>query len=146
MTGGRRCGGGARSVIGTCGIAALALAVAAGGVRAQTPTQSIDLPGQERMDPQMDPYPFDAVQALGHYFRSVLPSGWRIGQPIADAGGFRVLVFVPAYWRGNPTSALMGFCPQPTSNLWRNGIGWVELRAFYRKANAVAITCRPPTG
>lgn len=105
-----------------------------------------DLPAVPRTDSNIDPYPFDAYFALRNYFRQRLPGGWRAAEPLYNAGGFSLLVFVPDSWQGNPTSAMMGYCPEPYANLWREGIKWIELRPFYRQAYWAGTTCRPPGG
>lgn len=114
---------------------------------AESPSRNLgDLPAMERTDPNVDPYPFDAYFALRNYFRQTLPGGWRAAEPESNAEGFSLLVFVPDSWKGNPTSAVQGFCPQPYSNLWRGGIRRIELKPFYRQAYWAAATCRPSGG
>ncbi|WP_296581574.1 hypothetical protein [Xanthobacter sp.] len=134
-----------------CGAGAVLLfclgAAASGPAFAQSPSQSLgDLPALERTDPNVDPYPFDAYVALRNYFRQALPGGWRAAEPEFNGGGFSVLVFVPDSWRGNPSSALQRYCPQPYSNLWRGGIRWIELKPFYQHAYWAGAMCRPPGG
>lgn len=114
---------------------------------AQSPTQGLgDLPAVPRTDPNIDPYPFDAFIALRNHFRQSLPGGWRAAEPLYDAGGYSLLVFVPDSWKGNPSSALQRYCPAPYSNLWRGGIRWIELKPFYKQAYWASALCRPAPG
>lgn len=128
-------------------LAGLLLLVAGGDVRAQGPNQgAADLPGRQGTDPDSDPYPFDPFFALRNHFSQVLPSGWRAAEPVRQSDGFSVVVFVPAGWKGNPSSAMLLYCPQPYSSLWRGGIRWIELRPFYKKIYRSGVVCRPSVG
>ncbi|MFS8035873.1 hypothetical protein ACI7BZ_02725 [Xanthobacter sp. AM11] len=124
-----------------------AAAFLGGTAQAQTQSQMMpDLPGQERLNPNIDPYPFDPFFALVHYFRQVLPTGWWAGPPVSEGGGYWVRIYVPAGWKGNPTSAVMRYCPDAGSSLWRNGIRRIEMRPFFHQVNWSSAVCRRPTG
>lgn len=134
------------ALAGCC--AAAALFLGALPAFAQSPSQSLgDVPGREPLDPNIDPYPFDAPLALRVYFREALPGGWRAGEPRQEpGGGFSLLVYVPDFWKGNPSSAMMRFCPRPYSNIWRGGVRWIELKPYYRQSYWPTSVCRPGAG
>lgn len=141
---GRKRGGRAlagRSLIGL--FAGLLIFVLTGGPgRAQAPMQSFgDMPARPRINPDVDPYPFDPFLSLRIYLRQRLPAGWWARDPVYDAGAFTVVVNIPENWRGNPTSAMLQLCPQPTSALWQ-GINLIELKPFFHKSPWPSVTCR----
>lgn len=114
---------------------------------AQSPPQMLwDMPGQPKVDPNIDPYPFDPYFAMVNHFQHALPAGWRVGQPVFQGGGFSIEIFVPTHWNGNPTSALIRACPEANSSIWREGVTRIELKPLYRRAAWAGTTCRPPTG
>ncbi|MFG1377005.1 hypothetical protein [Xanthobacter autotrophicus] len=119
-----------------------ALAGVGAAVAQQAPMQSLgDLPARPPVDPDVDPYPFDPFLSLRTYLRQRLPAGWWARDPAYEAGAFAVVVHIPESWRGNPTSAMLRLCPEPSSTLWAR-IQVVELRPFYRKSPWPAVTCR----
>jgi hypothetical protein len=127
--------------------AGLALVIAAAvpldPARAQLDAQGkSDLPGQQSVDPELDPFPFDGRLALRAYFKERLPSMWWANEPEYNLGRYSVTVHVPDSWRGNPTSALLALCPQAYSNLW-TGIRSFEVKAMYKNAPWPGVTCRP---
>lgn len=101
-----------------------------------------DLPGQQSVDPELDPFPFDGRLALRAYFKQRLPSMWWANEPEYNLGHYSVTVHVPDSWRGNPTSALLALCPHAYSNLW-TGIRSFEVKAMYKNAPWPGVTCRP---
>lgn len=101
-----------------------------------------DLPGQNSVDPEIDPFPFDGRLAVRSYFKEHLPTYWWANEPEYNLGRFSVTIHVPDMWRGNPTAALLALCPQPYSNLWR-GLKEIELKVMYRNAPWPGVTCRP---
>ncbi|MDI4656929.1 hypothetical protein [Xanthobacter autotrophicus] len=108
----------------------------------QAPMQSLEgLPARPPVDPDVDPYPFDPFLSLRVYVRQRLPAGWWARDPSYEAGAFAVVVHIPESWRGNPTSAMLRLCPEPSSTLWER-IQVVELRPFYRQSPWPAVTCR----
>lgn len=142
-TGGRRSGGApaGRSFTSLL-VGILILGLMAGPGRAQAPMQSFgDMPARPRIDPDVDPYPFDPFLSLRIYLRQRLPAGWWARDPVYDAGAFTVVVNIPENWRGNPTSAMLQLCPQPTSALWQ-GITLIELKPFFHKSPWPSVSCR----
>ncbi|MFG1380002.1 hypothetical protein V5F55_00215 [Xanthobacter sp. V3C-4] len=121
----------------------VAALVGAGGAMAQqSPMQSLEsLPARPPVNPDVDPYPFDPFLSLRSYLRQRLPAGWWTRDPSYEAGAFVVVVHIPESWRGNPTSAMLRLCPEPSSMLWER-IQVVELRPFYHQAPWPAATCR----
>lgn len=121
----------------------LAAALAPPSAWAQLDAQGkSDLPGQQSVDPELDPFPFDGRLALRAYFKERLPSMWWANEPEYNLGRYSVTVHVPDSWRGNPTSALLALCPQAYSNLW-TGIRSFEVKAMYKNAPWPGVTCRP---
>lgn len=119
-----------------------ALVGAGGAIAQQAPMQSLEgLPARPPVNPDVDPYPFDPFLSLRSYLRQRLPAGWWARDPSYEAGAFVVVVHIPESWRGNPTSAMLRLCPEPSSTLWER-IQVVELRPFYRQAPWPAATCR----
>ena len=132
----------ARRSLGSLLAGLLILALSGGDGRAQAPMQSFgDMPARPRIDPDVDPYPFDPFLSLRSYLRQRLPAGWWARDPMYDAGAFTVVVNIPENWRGNPTSAMLQLCPQPTSALWQ-GINLIELKPFFHKSPWPSVTCR----
>lgn len=101
-----------------------------------------DLPGQQSVDPELDPFPFDGRLALRAYFKERLPSMWWANEPEYNLGRYSITIHAPDSWRGNPTAALLALCPQPYSNLW-TGIKSFELKVMYKNAPWPGVTCRP---
>ena len=128
---------------GLLGLVLAGFLAGAGGARAQVDAQGkSDLPGQNTMDPEIDPFPFDGRLAVRSYFKERLPTYWWANEPEYNLGRFSVTIHIPEMWRGNPTSALMALCPQPYSNLW-TGLKEIELKVMYRDAPWPGVTCRP---
>jgi hypothetical protein len=105
------------------------LLVAGADARAQT------------LDPEIDPFPFDARKALREYFRLRLPPFWYVDEPELHLQQYSVLVHLPDGWQGNPTSAVMNLCPSRDDPLW-NGIEAFEVVPFYKRHQWTAFTCR----
>lgn len=124
--------------------AGLALCVLASGpVMAQSETGFSDLPGAGSADAsaEVDPFPFDARLAIRRYINNTLPSLWWANEPEQSLGTFSVMIHVPDDWRGNPTSALMQFCPPAHSQLWQR-LSQIELVPFYKRARWSSTICR----
>ncbi|MDI4666790.1 hypothetical protein K9U40_21060, partial [Xanthobacter autotrophicus] len=132
-----------RRVAGLALVALVGAALSgAAAVAQQAPMQSLEgLPGRPPVHPDVDPYPFDPFLSLRSYLRQRLPAGWWARDPSYEAGAFSVVVHIPESWRGNPTSAMLRLCPEPSSTLWTR-ITVVELRPFYRQSPWPAATCR----
>lgn len=120
--------------------AALALAalLAAGPACGQAGIS--DLPASQ-VDPEIDPAPFDGRLAIRDYLKAVLPTRWWANEPEFSLGAFSVMIHVPDDWKGNPTSAVMRFCPPTYSVLWTK-LERIELVPFYHKARRAGVTCR----
>ncbi|MEP9354270.1 hypothetical protein ABLE93_11805 [Xanthobacter sp. KR7-65] len=124
-----------------CALALLLLGPA-GSALAQAPMQSLgDLPARPYINPDVDPYPFDPFLALRTYLSQRLPAGWWARDPAYDAGAFSVVVNIAESWKGNPTSAMLQLCPQPSSTLW-DRIQIIELKPMYHKTPWPSVTCR----
>lgn len=134
---------GASAAVVAFALAVTAAALLAHPARAQVDAQGkSDLPGQQSVDPELDPFPFDGRLALRAYFKERLPSTWWANEPEYTLGRFSVTIHAPDSWRGNPTSALLALCPQPYSNLW-TGLKSFELKVMYKNAPWPGVTCRP---
>ncbi len=135
----RACRG--RHVLGLC--AALALVLLAGGeARAQIELRDMnELPDQRTLPPYLKYIPTDPHFAIRNYLQATLPPLWW-GREIAfTPGRITVEVHPPVGWQGNPTGAMMRFCPGPNHNLWRI-YSQIELRPFFEKKNWPAYLCR----
>lgn len=111
-----------------------------GAVPAAAQAGISDLPTSE-IDPMIDPAPFDGRLAIRDYLRAVLPPRWWANEPQFSLGAYSVTIHLPDDWEGNPTSAIMRFCPPSYSVLWTK-LDRIELRAFYRNAPRTGVTCR----
>lgn len=119
------------------------LALRAGAADAQVQTPGIgDLPGQRFLERNASPLPFDPRLELREHFRTALPTSWWAEEPQFNLGRYSVVIHVPQGWQGNPTSAMMGFCPLANSNLWRE-IREISLTPFYQKMRWPGYLCRP---
>jgi len=124
------------------GLAGLTLCVLASGpLAAQSETGFSDLPGAGSVDAGVDPFPFDPRLAIRRYINNTLPSLWWANEPEQSLGTFSVMIHVPDDWRGNPTSALMQFCPPAHSVLWQR-LDQIELVPFYKRARWSGTICR----
>lgn len=136
----RRAGPSHRGVAG----AALAVLFAAAAVSAGTPARAqvgiTDLPRPE-VDPRIDPAPFDPRLAIRDYLRVVLPTRWWFKEPEFSLGAWWVTIHVPDDWKGNPTSAVLRFCPPTYSVLWTK-LDRIEFTPFYHDARWAGVTCR----
>ncbi|MBS9475702.1 hypothetical protein [Ancylobacter radicis] len=119
---------------------AAVLPLAAGAARAQAGLS--DLPGDSAVDPSIDPFPFDGRLAIRDYLRRTLPTRWWANEPSFSLGTWSAMVHVPDDWKGNPTAAMIRFCPPRGSTLWRH-IERLDLVPFYRDARRAGTTCRP---
>ena len=119
----------------------LLCALAGGPAAAQSETGYSDLPGTGSVDAASDPFPFDPRLAIRRYIKDTLPSLWWANEPEQSLGTFSVMIHIPDEWRGNPTSALMSFCPPSYSVLWQH-IQHIELVPFYKHARWTGTTCR----
>lgn len=99
-----------------------------------------DLPASE-IDPLIDPAPFDGRLAIRDYLRAVLPPRWWANEPQFSLGAYAVTIHLPNDWNGNPTSAVMRFCPPSYSVLWTK-LDRIEFTPFYRNAPRAGVTCR----
>lgn len=122
-------------------LAALLGAFASDPARAQSETGYSDLPGTGSVDAASDPFPFDPRLAIRRYIKDTLPSLWWANEVEQSLGTFSVMIHVPDEWRGNPTSALMSFCPPAYSVLWRH-IDRIDLVPFYKHVRWPGTTCR----
>lgn len=99
-----------------------------------------DLPAPE-LDPQSNPFPFDGQRVIREYLKGVLPLRWWANEPEFLVGSFSVTIHIPEDWKGNPSSAMMRFCPPSYSPLWSK-INSINLVPFYRDARRSGYTCR----
>jgi len=137
----RRTASGRGLASGMAGAALLGVfLVGPGAVPAAAQAGISDLPASE-IDPLIDPAPFDGRLAIRDYLRAVLPPRWWANEPQFSLGAYAVTIHPPDDWDGNPTSAVMRFCPPSYSVLWTK-LDRIELRPFYRNAPRAGVTCR----
>lgn len=114
-----------RAIFGAGHLLASALLATAllwsGAARAQIETLDQSLVEDPRNPPAHRKYVrIDPHQEAISYLVKVLPTGWWTREADYRAGHSITLeVHLPDGWRGNPTTALMRFCPPPKHKLWR---------------------------
>ncbi len=118
------------------------LAVSGGALPAAAQTGTGDLPGDNGLDPAIDPFPFDGRLAIRDYLRRTLPGRWWAKEPSFSLGVWSAVVHVPDDWKGSPASAMIRLCPPRENPLWRH-IERLELVPFYRDAPRAGTICRP---
>lgn len=100
-----------------------------------------ELPQQRTLDPMNRLIPTDPHVVIRAYIAKTLPSLWWGKEIDFGPGRTTVEVHIPDGWKGNPTSAMMRFCPQPNDNMWRV-FKEVEMRPYYQKKSWTGWTCR----
>lgn len=100
--------------------------------------------GQSRARYNLEP-PVDPLANLRAYCRDRVPNGWWCDDPVRLSYGFRLLVTIPAGWLGNPSGAMLDFCPQRSDPVWRD-VPRLEFqsRNGVTKQLGAQITCWPP--
>lgn len=114
---------------GLATLMAMALAGSAGTAAAQEAAQEAE-----------DWRPVDIRQEIrAHFVR--LPYGWWIREPEMHLNTYEVVVNIPDWWRGNPTSAVNNLCPERKSRIWEV-TRILTLRPFYLKRPWPEVDCR----
>ncbi|MDD3445128.1 MAG: hypothetical protein PHS60_06945 [Zavarzinia sp.] len=99
--------------------------------------------GQARARYNLRP-PVDPLANLRTYCRDRVPVGWWCSDPYRLSHGFRIVVTVPSRWRGNPSGAMLNFCPPRGDPVWED-VPLIEFqsRDETNKQLGAPITCRP---
>lgn len=109
-----------------------ASAVHAAGPRAEA--------GQEaRREPEVKPT--DVQVLIREHFRTHLPFGWFITDPVRFLGGYEVNLNVPDLWRGNPAGQATLLCPDRRSAIWEQ-TDRLTIRPVYKKLPWAPFECR----
>ncbi|MCF4165090.1 hypothetical protein L2U69_05505 [Zavarzinia compransoris] len=100
--------------------------------------------GEARARYNLEP-PVDPLANLRAYCRDRVPNGWWCDDPVRLSYGFRLLVTIPEGWRGNPSGAMLDFCPQRSDPVWKD-VPRIEFQSRNGKTKHLGapITCWPP--
>ena len=79
------------------------------------------------------------LEIRAHFDR--LPYGWWIREPELHLNTYEVVVNIPDWWHGNPTSAVNNLCPERKSRIWKVA-KILTLRPFYQKRPWPVVDCR----
>lgn len=99
--------------------------------QSQDPTKSADTDAEWR--------PIDVRREIREHFTQ-MPYGWWIREPELHLNSYEVEVHIPDWWRGNPTSAVNGLCPERRSRIWKVAKS-LTLRPFYLKRPWPGVEC-----
>ena len=84
----------------------------------------------------------DVRKEIDEHYASVLPFDWSVNQPEPYLNALMIVLVIPDWWKGNPVSAAMRYCPMHQSRIW-DSIPFLTVRPFYQKRYWAHVECRP---
>jgi len=84
----------------------------------------------------------DVRKEIDEHYQSVLPFDWSVNQPEPYLNALMIVMVIPDWWKGNPVSAAMRYCPTHESRIW-NSVPFLTVRPFYKKRYWAHVECRP---